>query len=198
MTHEQDAAAVDSISDLVVRARTDREAFGRLYDAKIYRYCLRRLFVRTVAEDVTSDVFLRVASKMRDFGGTTEEDFQRWLYRIATNEANAHIRRGKRQKALLEAAARNRTLHSTDRSRGNPSDPDALDWPEVYQAILALSLREQTIIVLRFFEWMSHEQIAGILNKRPAAVRTALSRALEKLRQMFKADNFDTLIKPGN
>src|SRR3972149_6457721 len=110
MAHEKELAAGDSIDDLVMRARTDREAFGRIYDAyypRIFRYCMRRLFVRTVAEDVTADVFLRVASKMRAFGGTTEEDFRRWLYKIATNEANAHIRRGKRQKALLEAAARN-------------------------------------------------------------------------------------------
>ena len=94
---------------LVVRARTDREAFGQLYDAcypAIFRYCFRRLFLRAVAEDVTSDVFLSVASKMPQFAGTTEEDFRRWVFRIATNEINAYVRQAKRRKALLESAAR--------------------------------------------------------------------------------------------
>lgn len=73
MTVEPDPSASDSTRDLVTRARTDREAFGRLYDLyypKIFRYCLRRLFVRAVAEDVTSEVFLRAATHMPNFAGT--------------------------------------------------------------------------------------------------------------------------------
>jgi RNA polymerase sigma factor (sigma-70 family) len=52
----------------------------------------------------------------------------------------------------------------------------------VYQALLTLKPRDQSIITLRFFEDMSHEQIAGILDMQPPAVRTALTRALQKLR----------------
>ena len=51
----------------MMRSRTDREAFGRLYDIyypRIFRHCLRRLFLRSVAEDVTSDIFLQVARKI--------------------------------------------------------------------------------------------------------------------------------------
>lgn len=201
MPHAQELAAGDSIDDLVVRACTDREAFGRLYDAyypRIFRYCMRRLFLRALAEDATADVFLRAASKMRAFGGTSEEDFRRWLYKIATNQVNAHIRRGKRQKALLEAAARNRTLQSADCSHSCQSDTDLLDWPALYQAILGLPLREQTIIALRFFEQLSHEQIAGVLDEKPVTVRVSLSRALAKLRQKFKTDNVNPVMKPGS
>src|SRR5712671_87844 len=95
--------------DLVIRARTDRTAFGLLYDrfyAHVARYCLRRLFDRTVAEDVTSDVFLQVASHIREFPGRTETDFRCWLFRIATNAVNAHLRQTRRRAELWEAAAR--------------------------------------------------------------------------------------------
>src|SRR3989304_3134515 len=192
MPHEQDSAVGDSMSDLVVRACTDRDAFGRLYDAyypRIFRYCMRRLFVRTLVEDVTADVFLSVASKMRAFGGTTEEDFRRWLYRIASNAINAHIRQTKRRTVLLETAAQSNRLYAADSPRRTRPGADSLDWTALYQAILGLSLREQTIIVLRFFEQLSHEQIAGVLQERSVTVRVALSRALEKLRQKFKVDN---------
>jgi RNA polymerase sigma-70 factor, ECF subfamily len=189
MTLEQGTAAKQSGDDLVVRARTDREAFGQLYDAHypgIFRYCFRRLFVRAVAEDVTSEVFLDVALKMPRFAGTTEEDFRRWVFRIATNEVNAYVRQSKRRRALLESAARSGTLAAPVRSQAGNADVETLDWPALYRAILSLKPREQAILHLRFFEQMSHEQIAGVLQERAVSVRVGLSRALEKLRRRFE------------
>ncbi len=142
-----------------------------------------------VAEDVTSEVFLSVASKMPQFGGTTEEDFRRWVFRIATNQVNAYVRQARRRRVLLESAARSGTLAAAADSRTRPSDVETLDWPALYQAILELKPRDQAIVVLRFFEQMSHEQIAGVLGERPATVRVGLSRALEKLRRCFKIDD---------
>lgn len=200
MTLEQDPATNEPRDDLVVRARTDREAFGQLYDAcypSIFRYCFRRLFVRAVAEDVTSDVFLSVASKMPQFAGTTEEDFRRWVFRIATNEINAYVRQAKRRRMLLESAARSGALPAAVDSQSRQSDIETLDWPVLYQAILSLKPRDQAIVVLRFFEQMSHEQIAGVLGERPATVRVGLSRALEKLRHCFKIDD-DLIAVPGS
>jgi RNA polymerase sigma-70 factor, ECF subfamily len=192
MTLPQSPAAKDSENDLVVRARTDREAFGQLYDAHypgVFRYCLRRLFVQTVAEDVTSEAFLHVASKMRQFSGTTEEDFRRWVFQIATNEVNAYVRQAKRRRVLLESAARSGALAAAVDSRAGQSDVEALDWPTLYQAILQLKPRDQAILHLRFFEQMSHEQIADVLQERPATVRVGLSRALKKLRHFFKVED---------
>ena len=189
------------MSGLVIRARTDREAFGRLYDLyypEVFRYCLRRLFVRAVAEDVTSEVFLRVATHMRGFGGTTEEDFRRWLYRVATNEVNAHVRRTQRRKELLASAVRAKAIRVVDAADQPGGEVDSLDWPTLYEAILSLRPREQSIITLRFFEGMPHNQIARVLNQRPGAVRVALSRALQKLRKRLKAPGEQTAATSTN
>ena len=172
-------------ADLVVRARTDRVAFGRLYDMyypRIFRHCLRRLFLRAVAEDVTSDVFLRVARQIRNFTGVSLDDFVRWVHAIATNEINGYLRQTQRRARLLEEAARRKAIHVVDPATSSTSLA-SLDWPRVYEALLALKPRDQSIVTLRFFEYMSHEQIAGILEMRPGAVRTALSRSLEQLRR---------------
>lgn len=171
--------------DLVVLARSDREAFGRLYDLyypRIFRHCLRRLFNRSVAEDITSSVFLRVAKEIPVFGGSTQDDFSRWVHAIATNEINAYLRQNQRRSRLLEEAVHSRAIQVADpaaRSAGQT----LLDWPRVYAALLTLKPREQSITTLRFFEDMPHEQIANILDMRPGAVRTALNRALTKLRR---------------
>ena len=64
-------------------------------------------------------------------------------------------------------------------------DCELLDWPVVYQAILELEEREQSIITLRFFPGMTHEDIAKVVETSPGAVRTALSRTLALLREKF-------------
>jgi RNA polymerase sigma-70 factor (ECF subfamily) len=174
--------------DLVVRARTDRTAFGLLYDRfypHVARYCRRRLFDRTIAEDVVSEVFVQVASHIRGFTGTTETDFRRWLFRIATNAVSAHLRQSLRRQELWDAAARNRQWDAGGGSHSSHAEHDALDWPTVYQALLELDERDQSIVMLRFFGRCSHEEIAAIVNATAGAVRTALSRTLIRLRDKF-------------
>lgn len=181
MTLEQELVTEGSADSLVIRARTDRDAFGQLYDSfypAVLRYCVRRLFVRAVAEDVASDVFLQVAAKMTRFPGSSEEDFRRWLFRIATNQVNAYLRQTRRRRALLASA-----MAARGGTPQGEAEVEAADWPTLYQAILRLNPRQQAIVSLRFFEHMSFEQIGGVLGQRSGTVRVALSRALEKLRR---------------
>jgi len=89
--------------DLVLKARTQADALGRLYELyyeRIFRFCVHRLFDKETAEDVTSAVFLEVARKIRSFKGRTGQDFANWLYAIAANQANAHIRKTSRRRRL--------------------------------------------------------------------------------------------------
>jgi RNA polymerase sigma-70 factor (ECF subfamily) len=181
---DSEPAAVDD--DLVVRARTDRAAFGTLYERyfpAVARYCLRRLSDRAGAEDVTSEVFLQVASHLGSFAGGTETDFRRWLFRIATNAVNAHLRQAGRRRQLWEAAARSGSLDRQANPASSQAAHDRLDWPAVYEALLELDERDQTIIMLRFFADCSHDEIAEIVGANVGAVRTALSRALGRLRE---------------
>jgi RNA polymerase sigma-70 factor, ECF subfamily len=194
------AGTLGTDDDLVVRARTDRSAFAALYDRyypRIMRYCLRRLFVRDVAEDVVSEVFLQIARNLPAFEGTTETDFRRWLYRIASNAVNAHLRQARRRHELLEAAQRSRSLTSAQRASATMPMFEALDWPSVYQAIVELEPREQTILTLRFFADLPHDEIAHIVGANTGAVRTALSRILERLRARFGAEQQDNALNQG-
>jgi RNA polymerase sigma-70 factor (ECF subfamily) len=164
--------------DLILRARTDADALGRLYELyyeRIFRFCVHRLFIKEAAEDVTSTVFLEVARGMRSFKGRTEQNFRNWLYTIAANQANAYIRKTSRRKRLLAKAAGSMTDVTNDSSL-KP------DWPRIYAAILKLKPEHQTIITLRFFENLDFKQIGRILNAREATVRVTLHRILAKLR----------------
>ena len=180
---ECEPAAIDD--DLVVRARTDRAAFELLYERyypRVARYCLRRLADRTIAEDVTADVFLQVASHLGTFAGRGETDFRRWLFRIATNAINAQRRQSLRRTELLQAAAERGQFERAVTAPPRAAEHDRLDWPAVRAAIERLEQREQTIVTLRFFAGCSHEEIAAVIDMSAGAVRTALSRALARLR----------------
>jgi RNA polymerase sigma factor (sigma-70 family) len=166
--------------DLVLRARTQADALGRLYEAyyePIFRFCVHRLFNKEIAEDITSTVFLQVARKIRSFKGRTEQDFGNWLYAIAANQANAYIRKTSRRKKLLAEAARSMRAFKNSEQAPEP------DWPRLYAAILKLKPKHQTIVTLRFFENLRYEQIAQILNVKEATLRVTLHRILDKLRK---------------
>jgi len=180
-------AGDNSADDLVNRAKTDRGAFASLYDRcypTVWRYCLRRLFNQTTAEDVTSEVFLNVASHVQSFPGRTETEFRRWLFRIATNAVNAHLRQSRRRQDLWKSVARSRANCEQGSGSAN-AQIEMLDWPIVYRALLELDERDQTIVTLRFFADCSHDDIADIVESTPGAVRTALSRTLKELREKF-------------
>jgi RNA polymerase sigma-70 factor (ECF subfamily) len=164
--------------DLVLRARTDADALGRLYDLyyeRIYRFCLLRVFERETAEDLTSTIFLQLARSISRFAGKTEQDFANWLYRIAANHANSYIRKSLRRKQL-----RISNLHL--REPASTGEQPQISWPTLHGALMKLKPKHQTIITLRFFEKMDFEQIAKIVKAKPVTVRVTLHRILRKLR----------------
>ena len=178
------AADVDNDSRLIVQARSDRAAFVQLYRRHydvIFRYCAHRLCDRAMAEDITSEVFLRMVENFHGFRGT-EAQFRNWLYRIATNAVNHHLRRMNRRISLLRAA----------REQSNNQAVDYEESPEklalLKEAMLSLKPRYQTIITLRFFENLKLIEIAEVLSSRPGTVRSQLARALARLRKALAVE----------
>jgi len=180
---------------LIARARRDPAAFVRVYrqyyDA-IFRYCVHRLFERATAEDITSDVFLKVVENFGRFKGN-DRQFRNWLYRIATNAVNQHLRKTTRQNSLLEAAREHADEQAAD------CEGSSEKYLLLRNAVLALKPRYQTIITLRFFEKMKLTEIAEVLASNPGTVRSQLARALAQLRGVLgtEFDEESEVIKNG-
>jgi RNA polymerase sigma-70 factor (ECF subfamily) len=171
----------------IQRACSDPDAFAQLYLAHyddVFRYCVRRLFDRHSAEDVTSTVFFKVMHNLSSFNGKTTH-FRHWLLRIATNAVNDHLRDAKRRADLTQRIVRNTRAESVFVI---PSDGELLEKKALLkQALLSLKPKYQTVISLRFFENMKLTEIAACLGKDPSTVRTWLSRATAKLRSKLSA-----------
>jgi RNA polymerase sigma-70 factor (ECF subfamily) len=172
--------------ELVVLAKTQAAALGKLYELyydRIFRFCVHRLFNRATAEDVTSSVFLTVARTIRQFQGRTEQDFRSWIYTIAANQANAHIRKSMRRRRLME----NVVVHR--RSDGpEVGEWSRLDWPTLYAAIQQLKPEHQTILTLRYFENMDYDEIGQVVDARPATIRVTLHRTLRRLQEVLQSE----------
>ena len=168
---------------LIKEACSDRAAFARLYRMhyeRVFRYCCRRLFNRHTAEDVTSTVFFRVMRTISTFEGNSD-GFRNWLYRIATNAVNDHLKTAKRRAETIRNAAQQ---HGRGHAFATESDKELQKKNlAVKQAVLGLKPKYQTVITLRFFENMKLTEIADCLDENPATVRSRLSRGIVKLRE---------------
>jgi RNA polymerase sigma-70 factor, ECF subfamily len=171
----------DELASLDLTAPLDAATVGRLFDAfydPIYRYCLRRLYFRHIAEDAVSEVFLTMARRIGEFRGKGLHDFRAWIYVIAANQVNQVIRQQFRERRLLDTLA--------ERTPKGERDGRERRWAALHQVLLTLDEEQQHLVCLRFFQRLSHEEIAQIVGKRAGAVRVTIHRALKKLRPILQ------------
>lgn len=90
----------NAVTAIVAGCRAgDRGAQRQLYDAfhrQVYRLMVRMVGLDEAA-DLTQQVFLHIFRQIEKYSGRGR--FDRWLYRVATNEANQHLRRSKRRRS---------------------------------------------------------------------------------------------------
>ncbi|MGH9173507.1 MAG: RNA polymerase sigma factor [Vicinamibacterales bacterium] len=158
---------------LVAAARVDRQAFRLLYERyvqQIYGFCYLRLGSRELAEDATSEVFVKALAGLGGFRGGI---FAGWLYRIAQNVVTDTHRHGRRGRLTLPLAAAD-----------NLADP-AQEIEEtaltVRTALSGLPGDQRAVLELQLAGWSS-EQIGAALGKSPSAIRMTRARAIKQLR----------------
>ena len=180
---DSDSPATDD-GQIITQARSNPKAFARLYrrhyDA-VFRYCVHRLFERQTAEDVTSIVFLRMVENFGRFKGT-ERQFRNWLYKIATNAVNNHLRKVVRRNNLFKYANAQNAGQNVD-----CESPSEEKLALLREAVLSLRPRYQAVITLRFFENLKSTEIAEVLGSSDGTVRSQLARALARLRKEINA-----------
>jgi RNA polymerase sigma-70 factor, ECF subfamily len=170
---------------LVEAARTDPEAFARLYRRylpRVHAFALRRSQSRHVTEDVTAATFER-AYRMLDRFEWRGGGFAPWLFRIAANELADHYRRQVRARsdrgqfamARLHSAA---TVDDLERVEDGPRPVDSL-----LTALGRLPIRYQEAISLRYLAGLTHEEAAAAMGVSKPVMAVTLSRAVKALRR---------------
>ena len=160
---------------LVEAAQRDPSRFADLYDRhfdRVYAFVVHRVRDRDAAEDVTSEVFQKALSALPRFE-LRGAPFGAWLLRIA---ANAIVDRAKRSA---------REIVDSDRVPETAAAPDttvADEWARVFRMIEQLPPDQRTVIVARYIEEQSIQEVAARLHRSEGAIKQLQLRALQALR----------------
>ncbi len=145
---------------------------------RITRLCYRLLGWRTDVADVVQDVFLAAFRALPTFRGAS--DVSTWLTRIAVNVCRTHGRRRQLHLRLL-SIWRSRS----DRTVAPPADAAALGnerAARVRAALQRLPAQAREVLVLRYLEDLSADQIGAILGLSRNAVDVRLNRARQRMK----------------
>ncbi len=178
-------ANVDEERLLVQRAtRHDREAFAQLYDRfvdKIFKYIYYKVGTRAEAEDLTAQVFMKAWEAIGHYRWM-DRPFAAWLYRIAHNSVVDYFRTRRDVSSLDDMPF----LEQENVATLEELTQQHMTADVLRRAISRLTQDQQRVIILRFLEGYSTEQVAQILSKQPGAVRTLQHRALAGLSNIFR------------
>ncbi|MEZ4594620.1 MAG: sigma-70 family RNA polymerase sigma factor [Chloroflexota bacterium] len=166
---------------LLHRARSlDQDALAEIhnqyYDA-IYCHIAFRVNDAPTAEDLTSEVFLRLLNALRD-KSAPQNTLRGWLYGVASHVLKEHYRSKKRDKFTL--------LHDEIPAGEQSLDHqvDAILRNENLQAVMSgLTDEQQNVLALRFGFGMPIQEVADTMGKSEGSIKMLQARAISAISQ---------------
>ncbi|MBI5254581.1 sigma-70 family RNA polymerase sigma factor [Candidatus Falkowbacteria bacterium] len=169
---------------LKVRTKKDPEAFAALYDMyaeKIFRFVRFKIDSREEAEDITSEVFLKVWNFLLEHQETGVRTFSGLVYRIARNSVIDFYReRSRRRECKLDEEM---PIIAEDKNYRRIEADQELQ--ALLEKIKQLKQEYQEVILLKYVDELSVAEIAEILGKSSVGVRVTLHRAGKKLQELL-------------
>ena len=169
---EEDREAIDACQ------RGEREAFDRLverYQRDVYRLCFRYVNNHHDASDMAQEVFIKAYRAIAKFRG--DSSFSTWLYRIAVNTClNFRAARKAPTEELSEYVADGGTPVLDRLERDQRSQ-------RVREAVARLPEKQRATLILKVYQDLTHEEVAGILGSSVGTVKANLFHALANLRK---------------
>jgi len=166
---------------LIQRAKKgDPAAFAEIYDRHqpaVYRYIYYRVSDAATAEDLTSDVFVRLVEKIDRFT-YRGRPLLAWLYTIARNLVTDHHRRGGQATILpLDEQL------ATESGNLERAAERGLAQRRLAAALPHLTEDQRQVIILKFIEGLDNAEVAQMMGKPVGAVKSLQHRALAALRR---------------
>lgn len=160
----------------------DSDAFSFFYDQyvnRIYRFVFIKVSNKQVAEDLTQEIFMKVWQHLVDKKDI--QNFQAFIFKVARNSIIDHYRRAYRQELPLEYV--DESQHEVIDEKIEHLDK-LLDSENLLKLLKELKPEYQEVLLLRYVEDLSIDDIAGILQKDKNNVRVLIHRALAKLKTL--------------
>jgi RNA polymerase sigma-70 factor (ECF subfamily) len=169
--------------------RGDQDAFGRLYDRYVdvvYRYALLRVGDRNLAEDLTSETFLRA---LRNISSISYQgrDVGAWFVTIVRNLVLDHVKSSKYRLEVSTAEP------AEPPSSVTTSGPEAhvlnnATSTELMRCIDTLGADQRECVILRFCQGLSVSETAEMMGRGEGAIKALQHRAIRRLAQLLPSD----------
>ncbi len=179
-----DGAGWDEAEVLAQAQAGDKEAFGWLFDHffdDIFRFVNAQLPETADAEDVALEVFVKAWDYLPRYTARGHS-FSAFLYSVARNAVVDFYRRGKDRGA---AALEDNLLPDT-----SPLPEERViaerEREDLYRALAQLPDDYREVLILRFINNHSLEEVTAAMNRSPGAVRVLQHRALKALRKVLE------------
>jgi RNA polymerase sigma-70 factor (ECF subfamily) len=158
------------------------EPLVRAHQNEVFRFAYLLLGDPDDAEDVAQETFLRAWKYLRRFDAM--RPLRPWLLSIAKNLASNWRRSTGRYMSALTRAFRDEPVPDSIEEK----TAKALQANDLWEAVQGLKTADQQIVYLRYFLELSVTETAEVLNVAEGTVKSRLSRALEKLRNIIRED----------
>jgi len=181
------------MQELLRRAQKgDKYAFDVLYKeflTPIYRYIYFRVGQKQEAEDIAQVVFIKAWTALGDFEIRGDHSFISWCYAIARNLI---IDYWKKKKPILSEVV-GEEMEQVDDFRDMAAADFDLKIQEgmIREAIQKLSPDQQEVIILKFINDRSNQEITELIGKSEEAVRALSSRGIKSLRELLKDKHYE-------
>jgi RNA polymerase sigma-70 factor, ECF subfamily len=165
----------------------DGEAFGQLYDRyadTVYRFVYYRVNDRGLAEDFTSETFLRA---LRRIGTISYQgrDIGAWFITIARNIVLDHLKSARHR---LETTTAD-TIEGKEYAQSTEAAVlDTLQSERLMAAVGQLGDEQRECVMLRFVQGMSVSETAQIMGKNDGAIKALQHRAVRKLADLVGSE----------
>lgn len=151
------------------------EQFYACYQSHIYLLCHRMLGSAEDAEDAVQAAFVRGFRSLAKFRG--ECSLKTWIYRIAVNEALTILRK-----------RRNAPVCAEDFEAATGAEDNLAERIAVHAALARVKPDHRAILILRFWEELSYEEIAEVLSLPLSTVRMRIKRARDEFQKWYEHD----------
>lgn len=149
------------------------------YHKRIFNFLARMTMDRTVAEDLTQNVFVRMIKYRNSYREGSR--FQSWIYQVARNIFSDHYQ---------EMRTRKHGFIDVEKIQGVMADPEEtriVDEREelLHRSLARLEPEQRELLVLTRFQHMKYEEVATIMDTTVANIKVKVHRAIGKLREYY-------------
>jgi RNA polymerase sigma-70 factor (ECF subfamily) len=179
-TGEMDALHAETWRLVGLAQAGDGDAFGQLYDRyvdSVFRFIYYRVNDRALAEDFTSETFLRALRRISTIS-YQGRDIGAWFITIARNIVLDHVKSARHRLEVTTAD----TVEGKEHEASTESAVlEALQNERLMSAVRELGAEQQECVMLRFIQGLSVSETAAVMGKNDGAIKALQHRAVRKL-----------------